>query len=90
MTIKNRKKNSGTNTFSTKIFLVIKLKTTMVCYKTESVKMTDSQASSSRIRKRVVVIIAECSQQTFVGLQDVFKTSLTRLERNNFTSSKAS
>ena len=30
------------------------------------------------------------SQQTFVGFEDVFKTSSTRLQRNNFTSSKAS
>ena len=30
------------------------------------------------------------SQQTFVGLQDVFKTSSTRLQRNNFSSSKTS
>ena len=30
------------------------------------------------------------SQQTFVGLQDVLKTSSTRLQRNNFTSSKTS
>ena len=30
------------------------------------------------------------SQQTFVGLQDVFKTSSTRLQRNNFSSPKTS
>ena len=30
------------------------------------------------------------SQQTFVGLQDVLKTSSTRLQHNNFTSSKTS
>ena len=29
-------------------------------------------------------------QQTFVGLEDVLKTSSTRLQRNNFTSSKTS
>ena len=30
------------------------------------------------------------SQQTFVGLREVLKTSLTRLQRNNFSSSKTS
>ena len=30
------------------------------------------------------------SQQTFVGLEDALKTSSTRLQRNNFTSSKTS
>ena len=42
--------------------------------------------------------IEEAAQQTFVGLQDVFKTSSrhvlktssTRLQRNNFSSSKTS
>ena len=33
---------------------------------------------------------AVVTQQTFVGLQDVLKTSSTRLQRNNFTSSKTS
>ena len=30
------------------------------------------------------------AQQTFVGLEDVLKTSSTRLQRNNFSSSKTS
>ena len=32
----------------------------------------------------------KCTQQTFVDLQDVLKTSSARLQRNNFSSSKTS
>ena len=35
-------------------------------------------------------VTIDTSQETFVGLEDVLKTSSTRLQRNNFTSSKMS
>ena len=35
-------------------------------------------------------LFCNTTQQTFVGLQDILKTSLARLQRNNFTSSKTS
>ena len=50
----------------------------------------------------IVVVISHClelinlqllckaSQQTFLGLEDVLKTSSTRLQRNNSTSSETS
>ena len=38
----------------------------------------------------VLVSILDTSQQTFVGLEDVLKTSSTRLQHNNFTPSKTS
>ena len=49
-------------------------------------------------KKKSVSFLQQTSQQTFVGLQDVFKTSWrhvlktssTRLQRNSFTSSKTS
>ena len=58
------------------------------------VKETDYDTKIAEIESKV----ADVTQQTFAGLQDVFKTSSrhvlktssTRLQRNNFTSSKTS
>ena len=43
-----------------------------------------------KIPKFLPVTDLHLSQQTFVGLQDVFKTFSTRLQRNNFSSFKMS
>ena len=70
-----------------KYSVLVKIRESLLCVTTDCIKVTSK-----------LILPSVSTQQTFVGLQDVLKTSSrhvlktssTRLQRNNFTSSKTS